>query len=252
MTEGEWLACKDPTPMLEFLRGKASDRKLRLFAVKCCRGVWHAITVGAVQSAVELTDRYADGEASAEELQGVNHRIGEIAKIAFFHGTHLAELGQQSPFSFQHAAVSVAEATSSSLGQSLGDHEPAPGECAASIAGQTTYPQDKEIYTAERTRQADLARDLFRNPFRPVSFNPLWLTPTVLSLAQSAYDERIMPSGELEPECLAVLSDALEEAGCDDEEILSHLRSAACTGMLGSRFAAGEGVTGPVAGVRPR
>jgi hypothetical protein len=40
MTEGDWLSCTDPGPMLEFLRGKASDRKLRLFALVKSRGFW--------------------------------------------------------------------------------------------------------------------------------------------------------------------------------------------------------------------
>ena len=35
MTEAEWLTCNDPTRMLEFLRGKASERKLRLYACAC-------------------------------------------------------------------------------------------------------------------------------------------------------------------------------------------------------------------------
>jgi hypothetical protein len=41
MTEAEGLAGTDPEPMLIFLRGKASDRKVRLFGVACSRPVWH-------------------------------------------------------------------------------------------------------------------------------------------------------------------------------------------------------------------
>jgi hypothetical protein len=44
MTEQEWLTCTDPRPMLEFLRDKASNRKLRLFACACVRRAWHLLT----------------------------------------------------------------------------------------------------------------------------------------------------------------------------------------------------------------
>jgi len=31
VTESEWLACMDPTPMLEFMRAKVGVRKFRFF-----------------------------------------------------------------------------------------------------------------------------------------------------------------------------------------------------------------------------
>ena len=70
----------------------------------------------------------------------------------------------------------------------------------------------------------DLLREIVGNPFRPVALDPAWRTPSVVSLAQAAYEERILPGGTLDSERLAVLADALEEAGCDNADILSHLR----------------------------
>src|SRR5262249_25267822 len=67
--EAEWLACQDPRPMWHFLHDKASERKLRLFAVACCRGVWERITPGRVRQAVEVGERYADGLASEADLR---------------------------------------------------------------------------------------------------------------------------------------------------------------------------------------
>jgi hypothetical protein len=75
-----------------------------------------------------------------------------------------------------------------------------------------------------RATRADLLRDIFGNPFRLVTIKPAWLTPTVKSLAQVAYEERALPSGHLDLARLMVLADALEEAGCTEQAILDHLR----------------------------
>src|SRR5262245_6697036 len=67
MTEAEWLAGDGPAAMLEILRNKVSDRKLRLFAVACCRGIWRHIEEDCRQY-VEIAELFADGRVDRETL----------------------------------------------------------------------------------------------------------------------------------------------------------------------------------------
>src|SRR4051794_17706759 len=71
MTESEWLASTDPTPMLQFLRdsGRAGDRKLRLFACACCRRISPHLIDGRSRRAVEASEQYADGLADVGQLR---------------------------------------------------------------------------------------------------------------------------------------------------------------------------------------
>jgi len=54
MTEAEWLVCSEPRPILDYLQGTASDRKLRLFGCACCRRIWHLLEDQRSRQAVEL------------------------------------------------------------------------------------------------------------------------------------------------------------------------------------------------------
>jgi hypothetical protein len=79
MTEHDWLVCTDARPMLQHLRGRATDRKLRLFAVACCRRVWHLLPHEATRRATEVVERFADGLASAEELEAACRAADQVA-----------------------------------------------------------------------------------------------------------------------------------------------------------------------------
>jgi hypothetical protein len=71
--------------------------------------------------------------------------------------------------------------------------------------------------TAELSAQADLLRDIFGNPFRPVTLSPSWRTSTAMSLARQMYESR-------EFGAMPILADALQDAGCDSDEVLKHCR----------------------------
>jgi hypothetical protein len=71
--------------------------------------------------------------------------------------------------------------------------------------------------TAEQAGQAKLLRDIFGNPFRTVAFDPAWRTDTAAVLARQMYEGRDFGA-------MPILADALQDAGCDSEEVLSHCR----------------------------
>ena len=212
MTEAEWLNCTDPKPMLEFLRGKVSDRKLRLFACACVRRVWHRMGEGVVSKEIEASELFAEGGSSRKELRAIRSQLGArggySAAWAANNALH-AVLEDRADYTAKRA---VTHATDFSYYQML--ETDTDGQPKALAARET-----------ERTQLTTIVREIFGDSLSPVRFDPTWYSPTIVSLAHAVYDERILPSCELDNARLAVLSDALEEAGCNSEEILSHLRS---------------------------
>src|SRR5262245_18766102 len=81
MDEAEWMTCTDQQPMLEYLRGKASDRKLRLFVCACCRHIWHKLTDKQSLRAVEVAERLADGQADPAEVAAARTEMEELRRL---------------------------------------------------------------------------------------------------------------------------------------------------------------------------
>ena len=73
---------------------------------------------------------------------------------------------------------------------------------------------------------APLLRDILGNPFRPVAFSPDWRTDTAVLLARQMYESR-------EFGAMPILADALQDAGCDNPDILDHCRDTTLTHVRG-------------------
>jgi hypothetical protein len=212
MTEAEWLSATDPTPMLEFLRGKASDRKLRLFACSCCQRAWDLFADPATRAAVEFSEEHAD--------RGVRGRRGfpAIRKAA-----HLAFRAMQQELSGgDPAARTTTEAKMFAAYAVEGLTEPVQVAALAinlaralRLAPPARFAVDGR---PEQEYQAILVREVFGNPFHPIPLNPTWQTSTVLALAQGIYQDRAFDR-------LPILADALLDSGCDNPDLLNHLRS---------------------------
>jgi hypothetical protein len=100
--------------------------------------------------------------------------------------------------------------------------------CLTTLTWRDDRPEEDSAVAIHLRGQAETLREIFRNPFRPaLAIDPEWLAwrgGTVVRLARSAYGDRRLPEGSLVAGRLAVLADALEDAGCSDAELLGHLR----------------------------
>ena len=195
MTEAEWLACADPQPMLEVLRGKASDRKLRLFAVACCRRIWHLFTEEADRHAVEFAERLADHLATNEARRALLKSYTEGGPYGLGRFVNWASAHYAAERAFQSSAVAIAKASQEG------------GSCSWENAL-------RKAFRAIAPNRLDIFGPL---PFRPVILNPAWLTSTVQQLAESIYQDRAFDR-------MPILGDALEDAGCNQPDILGHCR----------------------------
>jgi hypothetical protein len=217
MTEAEWLACEDPAPMLAYLRGRASDRKLRLFACACCRELGRDVEMSAAaRTAVEVVERYVDGAATRGELDAA---CAAAMDATYAPAVRLLTTLQPDSVEERRAAMLARVARWAAS-------EARPGDAmrAADVANDPTCWEQVGV-PDRQARVLPLLRDIFGDPFRPAScLNDAWRTATVAALAQAAYDCRALPEGALEAPRLAVLADALEDAGCTDADILGHLR----------------------------
>lgn len=225
MTEQEWLQATDPKLMLLFLRGRVSDRKLRLFAVACCRRIWGLLD-GESREKVELAERFADGLAAKEEMP-TPWPLSSLREDPSLP----EDWGQLRAISWSRDAAKMAAALATDrMGLT---HTPAwraayyaAGAVAWKIVGaarNATLAASwalawNQTEADEYEEQVMLLRDILGNPFRPESLRTSWLTPDVITLAGHIYQDRAYRH-------LPELADALEEAGCDNADILSHCRS---------------------------
>ena len=193
----DWECCTQVDVMLKALDPKEHRRRWVLFNCACCRRVWGRVPEGACREYVEAAERYALGTGLKKALAALK----PAAEGALLRSLHAGD-------PCRNAAASAASTAANTTRYCAWN--------AARAAGGV----GRVAHRRERLAQAGLLREVFGNPYRPVAVEPAWLdwdggaVPKVAGAVRA--DGRFSD--------LPVLADALEEAGCTDADLLSHLR----------------------------
>jgi hypothetical protein len=189
MTEAEWLACEDPCVLFNCIARRSNIRKIRLVLCGCLRSqaIWDLLKSPVSRQAVEVAEAFVEGAISRQRLRDVQ-RIATLAS--------------------QRVSLKSRPAGSAGYLASL--------VCFADKTLLTYLNRPVDCLEILKPK-VEVFRDIFGNPFCPVTLNPSWLTSTVLALANGIYDEKAFDR-------MPILADALQDAGCDNEDILNHCR----------------------------
>lgn len=191
MIETEWLNSTYPVPLLEYLEGRASDRKLRLFACACCRStnVWRYLSKES-RSLVDAAEYLADGTESWERVSSLAAKAPQ-GRVSVGHTKPVRiSLASQA----ERAVLALARDDSYKVASEV-------TQLTQNLLGDTV---------------SDLLRDIFGNPFRSTESVVRCSDNGVLEFARAIYVGHRF-------EDLPVLLGSLRDAGFGNIEILSHL-----------------------------
>jgi hypothetical protein len=195
--------------MLQFLHDQygIDVRKMRLFVCACCRRQAASVGDPRILRAVETAERFEDGLATEADIARARREV---------HAARIAIPDRRQEW----AAFWLAEmaATPDSVTQfEIWLHE---------LVTEGAWG----VKAADERANAAILRDLFGPlPFRAVKLARAtfaWEHGVVQALAQEIYDE-----GRWDE--LPILADALEDAGCREEEMLRHCRDTAAPHVKG-------------------
>ena len=216
MNATEWVRATDPEPMLKAVQVKQHRRAVRLFSCACCRRLSSFLLPESLAS-VEVAERYADNLCSRTELDhahaGANGAVLSLPRDWLWPVTRLRYATSAAAECSKGVAATTPGATA------IADKAAHAVALDAAIAvPEREFARARDAaHTTERAAQADLVREIFGNPFRPDGFSPDWRTDTVLVLAHLIYEERDFGA-------MPILADALQDAGCENPELLAHCR----------------------------
>jgi hypothetical protein len=226
ITQRQWEAGWIPAEMLRsaLAWAKNPERKRIFYTAALVRQFWDELP-WICQMTTELSERLADGEFDEAALGRPLEYIAEGAMYCAEFAPGLAA------WEFPHAGIASYERylIEAGFGKPRGadfDVGALTKERFVTLAWLAYAVPANGGSVGADMHSVPLLHDIFGNPFRPVAFDPAWRTDTVVSLAKGLYESRDFSA-------MPILADALQDAGCDCDDILNHCRDESLTHVRG-------------------